>query len=271
MLPTSELIEIVREASRAEVMPRFRALDTADIQVKSRVDDLVTKADLAAERRITEAVAQLMPEAAIVGEEAVATDPSILFRIAEADICVILDPIDGTWNYAHGSSMFGMILAVTNCGETVFGLLYDPVNDDWIEATRRQGAWFCRAERRERLTLAPSPAVAEANAFIAPYLLPLEMRPAIWSGMQSVGRASSLRCSCHEYRMLATGAAQIGFAAMLNPWDHAAGVLIHCEAGGVARLLDGRDYAPTLHAGRLLLAADEPGWQAAAGLFPTDL
>ncbi|MEL7215897.1 MAG: inositol monophosphatase [Pseudomonadota bacterium] len=271
MLPASELVEIVRAASRVEIMPRFRALNAADIKVKSRADDLVTEAELVTERRITAAVAELMPAAAIVGEEAVAADPSILSRIADAETCVILDPIDGTWNYAHGSSTFGVILAVTHRGETVFGLLYDPVNDDWIEAERGGGAWFCRAGRREPLTLTPAPPLAEAHAFIAPYLLPPETRPALWSAMQAVGRASSLRCSCHEYRMLATGAAQIGFAAMLNPWDHAAGVLIHREAGGVARLLDGRDYAPILHAGRLLLAADEAGWQAAAQHFPADL
>ena len=180
MLPTNALIEIIREASRAEIMPRFRALNAADIKVKSRADDLVTEADLATERRITEAVVQLMPEAAIVGEEAVAADPSILSRIADAETCVIVDPIDGTWNYAHGSSTFGVILTVTHKGETVFGVLYNPVNDDWIEAERGGGAWFCRQGRRERLTLPASRPISESHAFTAPYLLPPDRRAEIW-------------------------------------------------------------------------------------------
>jgi fructose-1,6-bisphosphatase/inositol monophosphatase family enzyme len=75
-------------------------------------------------------------------------------------------------------------------------------------------------------------------------------------------RVTTWRCSAWEYRMLATGAMSFCLNESLKPWDHAAGVLIHTEAGGYAATLAGDAYRPTLTHGHLLSAPDRMSWDA---------
>jgi len=72
------------------------------------------------------------------------------------------------------------------------------------------------------------------------------------------------RCAAHQYRMLAAGHCHAQSFARLLPWDHAAGVLLHREAGGFARQFDGREYRPSVIDGGLLLAPDAASWDALA-------
>ncbi len=262
------LIDLVRQVAKAEILPRFRQLDAVDVRSKSHADDLVTVADLAAETALTAGATRVLPDAAVVGEEAVSADPLVLDRIAGPGRTVVLDPIDGTWNFAHGLAVFGVILAVVEAGETVFGLLYDPVFDDWVAAQRGAGAWFeTGAGARRALRFEAAPPVTEAGGYVPLALYPAARRAEVAREMAAIHRAGTLRCSCHEYRQLLTGGAEFCLAAMLNVWDHAAGVLAVQEAGGQAALADGTPYRPELRAGHLITAADAPLWQALQARF----
>lgn len=263
------LIDTVRGVAKAEILPLFRNLDAMEIDSKSAPDDLVTKADRAAELAIGKAVHDILPEAAIVGEEAVAADKTVLARMKEPGQVVVIDPIDGTWNYANGIATFGVILAVIEDGETVFGLLYDPSYDDWIIAKKGEGAFFCRPDGTKRpLALTPPPdALEDTFGFVGLYLFNRDRQAQLAATLPRFRRTMTLRCSCHEYRMLAQDSAQFCLNGMLNVWDHAAGVLIYQEAGGVARLLDGRPYNPAMKKGHLLTASSERLWEELAGLF----
>jgi fructose-1,6-bisphosphatase/inositol monophosphatase family enzyme len=257
------LIAAVRAAARTEILPRFRRLGPGDVDTKTSPTDLVTVADRAAERVLHDAVRALMPDAAIVGEEAVSDDPGILDRLKCGGRTVLIDPIDGTWNYASGLALFGVILAVVEDGETRFGLLYDPVMDDWIMAERGQGAWFCGpAETALRLHGPPPRPRSEAHAFVPLFLYPPADRARIAARLPEWGRVTSLRCSCHEYRTLAFGHADLIAAPAPKPWDHAAGVLIAQETGG--SVWSGRPgYVLTDGATTLVVkgkASDDPGW-----------
>lgn len=265
----ASLIETVRTVAKAEILPHFRNLDLQEIDSKSSPDDLVTIADRAAELAITKAVHEIMPEAAIVGEEAVSADKSVLARVKEPGQVVVIDPIDGTWNFANGIATYGVILAVIEDGETIFGLLYDPSYDDWIMARKGEGAFFCRPDGTKRpLNLAPPPeSVAETFGYVGMYLFKKDRQAQLAATLPNFRRTTNLRCSCHEYRMLAQGASQFCLNGMLNVWDHAAGVLIYQEAGGVARLLDGRAYDPAMRKGHLLTAASERLWEELAEMF----
>lgn len=260
MIPTPQqedaLIEAVRKAAKAEILPLFRNLGPAGAETKAHADDLVTEADRRAERAIAAAVTEILPGAAVVGEEAVAEDASVLDRIGTAETCVIIDPVDGTWNFARGLATFGVLLAVTEAGQTVLGLLYDPMGDDWIVARRGGGAWFCDANgRRERLDVS-GPASGGTAGYACPWLLPEAQRERFFRDLMPYGRVRDLGAACHDYRMLCFGHGRFGFALKLNPWDHAAGVLAYQEAGGHVGLLDGRDYAPTLTLGYMISARD---------------
>ncbi|WBU60847.1 inositol monophosphatase family protein [Paracoccus albus] len=257
MLSTSQtdaLINIVREAGRREIIPRFRALSDSSIRRKSSADDLVTDADVAAETFIMREAKTLFPDAAFVGEEAGLDDVAIDAALG-SDICVVIDPIDGTWNFAHGLSLFGTILAVVSRGTTVFGLLYDPVLDDWIMARRGEGSWFCRpGAQPRRLRLAQSEPGPKSKGYLPLFQFEDDKRPTIARAMADMGRVTSLGSSCHEYRQLLLGAADFNMSALLNVWDHAAGALAVEEAGGCVELAHSEAYSPKMKQGCLIAA-----------------
>ncbi len=249
------LVQLVRSVARSEILPRFRRLPEGAVSTKTAPDDLVTEADLNAEAAIAAGVRTLLPDAAIIGEEAVETQPDLLSQIAEAPLSVIVDPIDGTWNFAKGLTTFGVILAVAERGETVFGLLYDPVMDDWIEARRGGGTWHVTADgTRRRLTLGGSPA-GGLTGFVPLFNFPPPIRFRMAGDIPGFRRIWSVRCSCHEYRTMAMAEADFTLSNALKPWDHAAGALAVAEAGGAVSLLDGRSYRPSITSGGYLVTA----------------
>lgn len=243
------LIGAVRAVARQTILPRFRNLDAAEIAAKATADDLVTIADREAEIALADAASRIMPGAVIVGEEAVSADPSHLDKIAAAVRCVIIDPIDGTANFVAGLGTFGVILAVVEAGQTTFGLLYDPLADDWVAARAGQGAWYGRDVAPDRALRCREVAAGDAVGFISPRLYPMPDRGRMYDAYQGFGLVRALGCSCHDYRTIAFGKADFVSSPMMNPWDHAAGVLVLQEAGGEA-LVAGRDaYAPHLTTG----------------------
>ena len=262
------LVNLVRRAARAEIMPRFRNLASAQVTTKSGPEDLVTEADHAAEAMIARGLQQMFPHALIVGEEAAAADPALRGKLAEAELAFILDPVDGTWNFVKGLAMFGVIVSVTRFGTPVFGLLYDPVMDDFITAEEDGPAQMTRATGRARpVSVSHGGEVDALSGYMHYFLMDRAVQEQLAPLMPLFGRVGSLRCSCHEYRMLAQGHTDFLLSATLNPWDHAAGVLIVQRAGGVARMLDGRDYNAGIDTGYLLAASNEASWQKLAELF----
>src|SRR5215217_6334564 len=117
-----ELADILRDAGRQEIAPRFRNLAAGDIAQKASNIDLVTQADLGAERVITAALRARYPDAMILGEEAYAANPKTINGLADAELAFVIDPVDGTFNFAAGNGLFGSILAVVRRGETVAGI-----------------------------------------------------------------------------------------------------------------------------------------------------
>lgn len=263
------LVEALRAAARSEILPRFRALGAGEVAVKSHFADLVTIADTAAEAHVTAALARLWPEAPVLGEEGVAADPALRDRMATAPLAVVLDPIDGTWNFARGLALFGMLAAVVRAGQPVAGVLYDPVCDDWIEATAGGPARMRDAQGRDRvLTTSALTRTEEMTGYFPAGLFGPEPRRAGALAGLGYGRVLTLRCAAHEYRMIAQGHAEFALSGPVpHPWDHAAGVVAVRAAGGVARFLDGADYDLARREGILLTAASEAVWARVAADF----
>jgi fructose-1,6-bisphosphatase/inositol monophosphatase family enzyme len=262
------LVNLVRRAARAEILPRFRSITRADAETKSGPHDLVTEADHAAEAMIGRGLQRLFPHALVIGEEAVAKRPELRDAVSEAELAIIIDPVDGTWNFVHGLPLFGVIIAVTRFGRPVLGLLYDPVADDWIladEVTPARLAPAIGAERR--LATAAVQDLGQMQGYAHISLMSQELQERAAPLIPALTRVTALRCSCHEYRLLAQGAVDFVLSDQLNPWDHAAGVLICAQAGGVARMLDGRAYDTAIRKGILLAAANETAWQRLAAHF----
>ncbi|WP_182085786.1 inositol monophosphatase family protein [Aureimonas sp. ME7] len=266
------LATILRDAAAAEIMPRFRRLDEGDIREKTSAIDLVTEADEAAERFIKDACSGAFPNALFVGEESVAADPALLAEIGKADLSIIVDPIDGTANYAMGAPLFGVMAAVVSKGETIGGIIYDPLGDDFMIAEKGSGAHFVRpAGDRQRLAVAAPAPIDELFGVASSSFLPLEQRRLLLSRLADIRILANYRTAAHEYRLVASGSIHFQFYLKLMPWDHLAGTLLIEEAGGYVRKLDGSRYLPTDTGGGLLTAPDAETWRAVRELVGRDI
>ena len=263
-----QIINIVRRAARAEITSRFGILEPDEVFTKSRSDDLVTIADLAAEAMMTRALQIAFPHARVVGEEAVAKKPSLVEEIADAPLAFIIDPIDGTWNFANGLAVFGTILAVTQFGRPAFGLIYDPVSDDWAIADDESTARLERPSGVDTpLKAAMGKQIEDLSGFVPLNMFSAEMQPKVADALPSFARSHSLRCSAHEYRMIAQGRADFLLPATLHPWDHLAGALICERAGCHVEMLDGGPYDASRLEGHLLVAPDRQTWNRLKKVF----
>ena len=255
------LANTLQEAAATEILPRFRNLGDGDVRMKTDAIDLVTEADEAAERLIRARIAEIMPDAVFIGEEAVAADPALLDTLADAELAVIVDPIDGTFNYAAGLPLFGVMLSVVAKGETVAGIIYDPMGNDWLIAEKGSGAWLCGANGSQvQMAIAPAVPLNQMVGIAAMTYMDTENKRKILGNLAEVRMFTSYRCSAHEYRTFAAGHLHFLMYKKLMPWDHLAGTLISQEAGAYVARLDGSPYLPHNFDGGLLLAPDKESW-----------
>jgi fructose-1,6-bisphosphatase/inositol monophosphatase family enzyme len=255
---------ILSRAAEAEIMPRFGALTVGQVREKSSRFDIVTDADEATEHAISVALETAYPGAAIVGEGATAKNSALLDAIGTADLAFVLDPLDGTKNFASGVPLFGIMLAATVQGEVVFAAIHDPVCHNTAFALRGEGAWMQGHDgSRADLKVAVAAPVEEMDAIIGTNFLPEPLRTIVNSNLSRLAMSSWLRCAAQEYRMVAAGHCHLLFYNKLMPWDHAAGWLLHREAGGYSAHFDGTEYRPTHFTGGLICAPDKASWQRA--------
>lgn len=256
------VVTFVREVAAEEIMPRFNKLTKGDIRHKGGRGDFATTADLESERVLGARLSAYLPGSLVVGEEGTEKRPELLGAIAGEDPVWVIDPLDGTHNFADGIAKFCVIVALTQAGETLAAWIHDPVADKTILAERGSGAW----EAGRRLTVAPAVPIEEMRGA----LYTKAGRPGISANFDEARRhfaaTGNSRCAGHEYLAMARGETHFTLFSRLLPWDHAGGALIHAEAGGYNACWDGAEYKPTRHTGGLLLAPDRESWQTIAGL-----
>ncbi|MBK8082863.1 MAG: inositol monophosphatase [Devosia sp.] len=260
-LDLDRLSTILRDAARAEILPRFRRLESGSVKQKTEAIDLVTEADEAAERMIKAEFAAASPEALFVGEESVAARPELLDELDAAELAVIVDPVDGTANFAAGLPLFATMAAVVRKGETVAGIIYDPMGDDWVVAEKGGGAWLLRPDGDAiRLAVATAPALGQMVGHVSITFMPAEGKAELLANLAKVRVAANYRVAGHDYRTFASGHCHFVAYNKLMPWDHLGGTLIAEEAGGYVRRFDGSRYLPQHRAGGLIVATDPDAW-----------
>ncbi|MFV3130091.1 inositol monophosphatase family protein [Niveispirillum sp. KHB5.9] len=256
LLDPEKVAAIIREVAATEIVPRFRALAKGDIREKSP-GDFVTIADEAAERVLTARLTDLLPGSLVVGEEACAADPAILSRITAGDDPVwIIDPVDGTSNFANGRPVFAVLLALAVGGKTVAGWIYDPIGNRMAIAEVGQGAWM----GGERLKALPGGPTLSLRGSLSTKFFPPDEKKRLETLRPHFASTYRLFCAAHEYLNLLTGQGQFALYNRTMPWDHAAGALAYAEAGGLVAKLDGTPYGPGDVTGGILLAGDQPTW-----------
>jgi fructose-1,6-bisphosphatase/inositol monophosphatase family enzyme len=269
MRQTEELALLLRLAAREEVMPRFQRLEAGEIRSKTGPLDLVTEADEAAERVITAGLHRVFPGCVVVGEEAASADPALLERLDGAELAFVVDPIDGTANYAAGLPLFGVMAAALAGGEVVAAVIHDPVSDDSAVALRGEGAWVeTRGGERRDLRVAAPVEVGKMTGTAGWRFLPRGQRETVAVNLTKVASSFDFRCSAHQYRMAAAGHCHFVMSNRLLPWDHAPGWLLHQEAGGYSARFDGTPYVPSRTVGGLICTPDRASYVALkAALF----
>lgn len=234
----AQVADLIREVAAAELLPRFRNLSEDEVRQK-RPGDLVTVADVASEQRIASGLAKILPGVPVVGEEAVEADAGLLDLIGRpGERCWIVDPLDGTSNFAAGKATFAIIVALVDDGRTVGGWILDVPNGRLAVALAGQGVTL------DGKVVVGAPGGGSPSGFVG-----YKIRKAVECQLPAVrrrglGPVSTLRCAGVEYLEILAGRAAFSIYRRTKPWDHAAGALMLAEAGGGAVRFDGDDYAP---------------------------
>ncbi len=249
--------EIMIAVARDVIVPRFRTLSDGQVREKAP-GDLVTIADEESESRLEAALPALLPGSVVVGEEAAATDRAVLDRLSDEAPVWIVDPLDGTANFASGNERFAMIVALAHRGRTIAGWIHQPVAGRTGWAVAGEGAVI---DGRPARVADPVP-LTEMRGFVSGPKYAGALWPCMRRLREAMASGRNLRCSGIEYLELASGQAHLCVPVRLKPWDHAAGVLMHREAGGYSALADGEEYSPLVHEGLLIAAPDMASWKA---------
>ena len=227
-------IQTAREAGQILADKFGRAL-----QVSHKGDiDLVTEADLAAEQLIVERIRSYHPRHAILTEE---SGNVLEAGGADAAFKWIIDPLDGTTNYAHGYPCFCVSVALEHDGRIVVGVVYDPTRDELFAAERGEGATL--NGRRMRVS-----ETDELNRALVCTGFPYDVRERsdfIRHFRQFIMRAQSVRrdgAAALDLACVAAGRFEGFYEEGLRPWDVAAGVLLVEEAGGRVTHYDGSPF-----------------------------
>jgi fructose-1,6-bisphosphatase/inositol monophosphatase family enzyme len=253
---------IIREVAATCVLPRFRNLAKTDIAFKIG-DDPVTIADKEAEIALSTRLLDLLPGSKAMGEEGFALDNRLLELISGESPTWIIDPIDGTRNFVGGNPEFGVIVSLAEQNQLIAGWIYDPTSSEIVTAESGSGAWF----KGNKLKALPSVPLSEMQGFLGDRLMAAYEKT-------KHGKAApvftEMTAGSHEYPRLVLDVPhfqkqkpQAHFRASLyyaTPWDDAAGVLIHREAGGYAAFWNGEPYNPSVMHKGLALAPDKDSW-----------
>ncbi|GGQ67518.1 inositol monophosphatase family protein [Couchioplanes azureus] len=254
--------ELVREVARTIVLPRWRRLSDAEVEEKTP-GDLVTVADQESERALTAGLTALLPGSTVVGEEAVAADPSVLHRLDGGGPVWIVDPVDGTNNFAAGKRPFAVMVALVRDGEPAAGWILDVPGDRMVVAEAGSGAYVDGMRLKTR---ADDPDAAALTGSIARNYFPDDLRAGIDANASRLGRVTGgHHCAGYEYPSVATDEQQFAVFWRILPWDHTPGSLILREAGGAVLHLDGSAYHPTDSERGLLIAANHDIWHTVRG------
>jgi histidinol-phosphatase len=239
MTPASALSLLTDLATRADAIA-LRWFRSSSLDVGSKADlSPVTQADLEIERVVRAAALAACPDLGLLGEEYGIEAQGGRTRL-------VIDPIDGTANFARGIPIFATLLAIEHDAELVAGLVSAPALRTRWSAARGLGAW----RDEEAIRVSTIDRIEDAQVFHAgmggadglervPGILPLLRRSKRQRGFGDF----------YQHVLVAEGAGEIAVDVGLSPWDIAALAIIVEEAGGRATTLEGRR---DIHAGSFI-------------------
>lgn len=242
-------LDLVREtankaADAAGTILREKLGKLTNIDYKSAFN-IVTEADKASEAEVIRIIREAFPNHKILGEESGALDSDSKHRW-------LIDPLDGTTNYAHAYPFFSVSIGFEEDGEMVYGLVYNPVSQERFQAKKGGGAYL--NDRKIECSK-----VSKLNESLLATGFPPDTKKAKFS---NIPEFHSLTDLCHGVRRDGSAALDLSFVACgrldgfwefkLSPWDLAAGTLIVREAGGYVGAPDGGPF--DINSGHVLVS-----------------
>lgn len=221
----------------AEILKYYFNSKTLKISNKEGINNLVTEADHAAEKAIMDTIREAFPDHFILSEEAGELSMASEYKW-------IIDPIDGTVNYAHGIPLCCVSIGLEKAGEMIMGAVYNPLLDEFFLAEKGKGATL----NGEKITVSEKKEVMESCIVTGfPYVFldmpngPLDVFNRLIRRGVPVRRLGS---AAIDLCWVASGRFDGYYEHKLNAWDSSAGSLMIQEAGGKVTDFDGNVYSP---------------------------
>lgn len=258
-MDTEPVAELLRSAARTAVLPRWRRLRPDEVAQKGRPDDLVTVADTEAEMLITAGLQRIRPGTPVIGEEAVAAEPSLLAGLTTLPAYWLVDPVDGTGNFVDGSPDFGVMAALVEGGEVTAAWIWLPVHERLAVAVRGEGTILDGAVVDPVGGTVPT--FGALRGWYSDRFIPTDvMDRADPRALAALTQRPPMSAAV-AYVDLLRGESDVALLWRSHAWDHAPGSLLLAEAGGSVRHLDGRLYRPGVAGRGLVLARDDRAFE----------
>lgn len=240
-------IDLARRAGALLSDFHHKAETSHAFATKSSPVDLVTAADVASDALISDALRAAFPAHSIHSEESAAGP------LPQAEWLWVIDPLDGTTNFAHRLPFFGVNIALAHHGATVLGVTFEPLTGQLFWAEQGRGAWLRKAGQEQRLCVSPT---AELSRSLLATGFPADRRT---NPDNNLAEFNALERRSHGVRRQGSAALELAWVAAgimeafwhprLKPWDAAPGWLLIQEAGGRITEYDGQPWrldSPTI-------------------------
>lgn len=239
--PLREVLQVAVQAALAGGALLRELYDKPHRVTHKGVIDLVTEADVAAEEKILSILEGFRSDVGILAEES--RSGSLENPHGPA---WIIDPLDGTTNFAHGFPVFAVSIAFVQGGETQAGVVYAPMTGELFSACKGGGTWL------NGRSVQVSAVASLQDALLAtgfPYAIDDELDGVLAALRRVLSRCQGVRrpgAASLDLAFLACGRVDGFWEINLKPWDTAAGLLLVTEAGGAVSTMNGGDYSPYL-------------------------
>jgi fructose-1,6-bisphosphatase/inositol monophosphatase family enzyme len=265
-IDTDIISTILIECADAYVLPRFRNLQEGEVRAKTSPSDLVTQADIDVENHLRRVLPGLLPGSVVMGEEGVSSgEVSVDVLKDESRPVWVVDPVDGTNNFASGRREFCVMLALQQNGMTTHSWIYDVLGKEMFVAELGAGAKV----NGKPISVSGAKPPLPVHGFLSSRDH-LKFFEDFSEGRDGVRLKRSLFCAGHEYMAVAQGSSHFSVFSHLRPWDHLAGILLVHEAGGTTAKFNKQAYqASKLDKSDkgLVVASSQPVWDRIFDLF----
>ncbi len=232
-----DIHDICFNISKKIILPKYKNLTEDDIRYKNG-SDLVTSADIAAEKEFKNNLLKIIPSSSFIGEEEYTINQNILKSYQEDNYCWTVDPIDGTTNFVKGREKFAIMIALTKQDQILYSWIYKPLEDVMSHAIFNEGSFV----NKKKIKTKGVNSLDEAIGSISTKYWDEKYWDKIKNIKNEFAEVKSYRCIGYEYVDIGLGQRNFAILSKLSPWDHIPGILFVREAGGFDIDFDQRPY-----------------------------